>query len=105
MHFAGVVGRDGSEALVATWTRPLNGIVRPPSSNNEYSLEELEEPIRIVNGVARDESLPPTITARKTYLAHFTDLRFIPLPYTDDRGFIRYCELNRVDFLSICNID
>jgi hypothetical protein len=88
-------------ALLAAWVQPLYWFYTSPQTyNGEYSPQSLREPARIVKSIAEEEFLqPPTLSARKGYLIHYTDAKPAALPYTDIQGLARFCELNGVDFL------
>jgi hypothetical protein len=87
--------------LLAAWALPLHSFYTSPITfNGEYSPQSLREPASIVKSIAEKELLrPPTLSARKGYLIHYTDAKPAALPYTDIQGLARFCELNGVDFL------
>jgi 4-amino-4-deoxy-L-arabinose transferase-like glycosyltransferase len=68
--------------------------------NSEYSISILKEPVRIINELKSNKlSKPVTIVARKTYLAYYADANYFHAPYTTYNKFVKYCQLNDVDFI------
>lgn len=78
----------------------LSLYLRPDSVSDEYRPGDLEEPVRIVKEVADKElRRPVTIVSAQGFIGHFTDSKRIAIPYTDYRGLVTYCTLNKVDLL------
>jgi len=88
-------------ALLAAWIRPLYGFYSAPRTiNGEYSPESLREPARIIKEIKEKELLrPPILSARKGYLTYHAEAEPAALPYTNMEGLIKFCTLNKVDFL------
>lgn len=80
------------------WIVPFLGIyVKERRENVEYSLVDLE-PFRQV--VMRDHASGNVVmTARKQYLSHLSGVDFVPLPFTNYDGLIRYSRANDVDLI------
>lgn len=86
--------------ILIPWMYPVYKVSAKPKVYNEsYSPKELEEPSAIIRKIARTElNRPPAILAARVYLAVFADGKGIEMPYADYQSFVRYCELNHVDF-------
>jgi len=86
--------------LVLESANELKSTFTPPHYNREYSLTELENPIRIVKSTAKDEPInAPVIAAQRGYLAYFVGMKQAYLPFCDYEKLVRWCSLNNVDFL------
>ncbi len=86
--------------LIAVSAKPLIDTFRPRHYNREYSLTELKEPISIVKQISKHEQLAlPVIVAQRGYLAYYSNGEKLYVPYTNYDGLVKYCELNKADFL------
>jgi hypothetical protein len=88
-------------AWVSAEGMPLrDAIFYPPTFNREYSRAELEEPIRIVERIEKEElHRQPVVCSRRPYLQWYADTDMVSLPFTDAKGLRTYLALNRSDFL------
>ena len=88
-------------SAILLFAAPLGkAILAPPTANDEYSLAEIQEPVRIVQKIADKElGHPPVIVGERAYVAHYTQGVAVDFPYTDMRRLVRYCELNNADFI------
>ncbi len=79
-----------------------SAVLDPPVQNREYSLIELEQPVKIVNEIAEDVlGRQAVIVAHTGYLAYFTNSRQVYYAYAELSPFLNYVELNHADFLYI----
>lgn len=87
--------------------KPLYRIAfKPPVSNPGYSIEEIQQPLAIIQEISRNElHRNPVIAAKKNYLAYYFDpenysgSRTLYLPYTDHDTLVEYLDSNNADFL------
>jgi hypothetical protein len=87
--------------------KPLYRITfKPPVSNPGYSIEEIQQPLAIIQEISRNElHRNPVIAAKKNYLAYYFDpesysgSRTLYLPYTDHDTLVEYLDSNNADFL------
>ena len=87
-------------AMILAWVVPLKTTLKPSDFKAEYSLRELQEPIRILKEIGEKElGRPPRVIAERDFIVFLLGAPRIPLPYTDYQGLVRYCELNNVEFL------
>ena len=86
--------------LIAESVQPITKAFTPPSYNKEYSVNELKEPIRIIqNSIKEREIKLPSIAAQRGYLSYFTNSRQVYLPFTDYEALVKYCTFHKIDFL------
>ena len=97
----GVVAAVMVGIIVIPWIYPVYAVsAKPPVYNKGYGPKELQEPSEIIRKLAQTElNRRPTILAQRTYLARFVDGIGVEMPYADYQQFLRYCELNHVDFV------
>jgi 4-amino-4-deoxy-L-arabinose transferase-like glycosyltransferase len=87
-------------AIIFAWAVPLKSALKPPDYNEEYSLMELREPLRILQEIAENEGgRVPMVLAERSYINFFLGTPRLEFPYTDYQGLLKYCELNNVEFL------
>jgi len=86
---------------VAAETFPLrDALFYAPTFNREYSRAELEEPIRIVGGIEKEElHRQPVVCSRCPYLRWYAHTDLVALPFTDLKGLRTYLGINPSDFL------
>lgn len=85
--------------VIAGWGMQLRRTLNPPSHNREHDPAALQEPIKILRQAASELGRPPRLSARAGYLAYFADAQGLALPYADYDAFVKYCDLNEVDFV------
>ena len=86
---------------VAAETFPLrDALFYAPTFNREYSRAELEEPIRIVGGIEKEElHRQPVVCSRCPYLRWYAHTDLVALPFTDLKGLRTYLGINPSHFL------
>jgi hypothetical protein len=86
--------------IVVPWVSPIYTVsANPPVYNSDYGPKELQEPSEIIKKLAQAElNHRPIILAQRTYLARFAGGIGVEMPNADYQQFLRYCELNHVDF-------
>ena len=85
--------------LLGLAAKPVWKSLHPPSFNDEYSVEELEEPLAVIREESKSLNREPRVVARWAHLPFFANGICFYIPYTDYEGLVRYCYLNDVDYL------
>jgi len=88
-------------ATIVLLAPPLGkAVITPPKFNDEYSHAELQKPLELVRNIATNElHRKAVIVGERGYLAHYSGAKQLYLPYTDLQRLIKFCELNKADFL------
>lgn len=89
-------------ALIAGQSiKPLKRIyIYPVRYNNEYNNALISKAAAIISEVSKTGKIEnPRIVDRKMYLPFYSGMDAAPLPYTDYEGLVKYCSLNKVNFL------
>ena len=87
--------------------KPLyRAALKPPVANYGYGIEEIQEPLKLIKAISRNElHRNPVIAAKKNYLAYYFDpdtysgARTLYLPYAGYVELVEYLESNNADFL------
>ena len=96
----GVLAGVITAVVIAGWAMPLRGVFNPPDRNDEYSMAELREPIRIIaESFEGDRGRPPRVATRQRYLPYFSGAEWVALPFVEFDGLVAYSKLNEVDFV------
>ena len=86
--------------LIAATARPLWQALRPPTSTNDYSLQDLQAPARLITGIAAEEGLsPPRIAAHKGFLGYHIGAETLGIPHAGYDAVVRYLRFHGADFL------
>ena len=87
--------------IICSWVFVLRDeTLNPPKSYPEYSPQDLQEPIKIIKEIERNElHRPPKIVAQLNYISYYGGGEGIRLPFTSYEKLVKYCELNNADFL------
>jgi len=85
---------------ISPWIYPLKNGYNPPTSNNNYNIEQLQDQVAVIKEVTQKElDHKPVIATRLTYISYYADGKTVLLPYTDYDGLVEYLSLNNADFL------
>lgn len=85
--------------VIAGWGMQLRRTFNPPRYNWQQDPAALEEPVKIIKQAASDLGRAPRLSSRTSYLAYSANAERLYLPYADYDAFVRYCALNKVDFV------
>ena len=87
--------------LAAVSFYPLMKEYRHPNTYHpDYDPNDFKEPVKIARQIAtNDYQHSFNVSARKMYFAYFAGGLQIPIPYTTYQGLVKYCELNKIDFV------
>ena len=68
--------------------------------NEEYDPRDLTEAVAALNSDRKQSKAEaPNVIARKQYFTYAAKSNYVPIPYTDYDGLVKYCELNDVDYV------
>lgn len=74
-------------------------VMRPPVVHKEYGPEELKEPVKIIQSIASELNRQPVVAGERGFLAYYANARQVYIPYANLSAFLRFIELNNVDFV------
>jgi hypothetical protein len=78
----------------------LNDSLRHPSQNNQYDYSEFVKPISILKNDIKERKIEdPKLLSRHPYFPYFADVEALAIPYTDYNGLVKYCTLNKANYL------
>ena len=80
----------------------IKGVLADPDRPNPdgYRPQDLAAVSTVIRQLAETElGRPAVLIARRKYLAYHTGSQDIELPYTDYAGLLKFCRINKIDFL------
>ena len=81
--------------------KPLyRSVIKPPVANHGYSIEEIQEPLKRISEITKNElKRKAVIAARKNYIAYYSRSGTLYLPYAGYDELVEYLSSNKADFL------
>jgi hypothetical protein len=87
--------------ILSSWTIPLKAAIFPPKHNKEYSKNEIEQVVRIIQEYRLEKESTPVVIDQRRYVAYYSKSKSVNMPFADYDALVKYFELNDTDFLYV----